>query len=164
MGFIDSSSDPKLPVFYNVVHAVGKGCPNMRDDVKLVQYLLIAFYDKALASSSIYTKPNGDLKVTGNCDHATLNWIIKFQTDVNKRYPGTVLADNRVDRALNKNLTGSISQTIYTIALLNRFVLAINREAFIATPLVVSLENPLNLPLPSADAMKSAARFAPEYT
>lgn len=153
MGYIDNSNDPNLSVFYNVVHAVGKQCPNMRDDVKLVQYLLISFYDKALASSSVYTKPNGDLKVTGNCDAVTLNWILKFQTDVNKRYPGTVLADDRVDRALSKNLTGSISKTIYTIAVLNRFVLAINPDAFYATPLIIPLENPMNIPLPSWNAV-----------
>lgn len=150
MGFIDTSNDPKLPVFYNVSHAVGKGCPNMRDDVKLVQYLLIKFYDKALASSNVYTKPKGDLKVDGDCGPITLNWILKFQLDVNKRHPGTVYADNRVDRALNKNLTGSISNTIYTIGVLNRFTLMVNPDAFYSTPLVIPLEN--------------SNGIAPEYT
>ena len=153
MGFIDNSNDPDLSVFYNVVHAVGKGCPNMRDDVKLVQYLLIAFYDKALSASSVYTKPKGDLSVTGNCDAVTLNWILKFQLDVNTRYPGTVLADDRVDRVRNKNLTGSISGTVYTLAVLNRFTLKVNPDAYLATTLVIPLENPMNVPSPSADTI-----------
>lgn len=37
MGLIDTAPGTTLPVFYNVVHAVGKNCPNMRDDVKLGQ-------------------------------------------------------------------------------------------------------------------------------
>lgn len=157
MGFLDTSNDPKLPVFYNVVHGVGKGCPNMRDDVKLVQYLLISFYDKALGTSTVYTKPKGDMKVDGVCGPVTLNWILKFQLDVNTRHPGTVAADNRVDRALNKNLTGSISGTVYTIAVLNRFTAKVNADAYYATPLIIPLENPANVSLPSS-------RMAPEYT
>ena len=71
MGFIDSSDDPDLPVFYNVVHAVGVQCPNARDDVKLVQYLLTAFYDKALASSGVYSRPKGNMTVDGVCRPVT---------------------------------------------------------------------------------------------
>lgn len=45
MGFIDTSTSPDMPVFYNVVHAVGVNCPNPWDDTKLVQHLLKIFYD-----------------------------------------------------------------------------------------------------------------------
>jgi len=160
MGFIDTSNDQDLPVYYNLVHAVGKGCPNMRDDVKLVQYLLISFYDKALSASNVYTKPKGDMKVDGVCGPVTLNWILKFQLDVNTRYPGTVYADNCVDRVKNKNLTGSISGTIYTLAVLNKFTLKVNPDAYYATPLVIPLENSMNQPLPSADVMRSVMNMA----
>jgi len=154
MGFLDTSNDSSLPVFYNVVHAVGKQSPNVCDDVKLVQYLLIAFYDKALATSSIYTKPKGDLKVDGVCGPVTNNWILKFQLDVNKRHPGTVAADNRVDRVRNKNLKGSITGTIYTLAVLNKFVRIINPTAFVMLPQVVPLENSANVPPPSRDVVQ----------
>lgn len=162
MGFIDTSSDPKVPIFYNVVHAVGVYCPNHRDDVKLIQYLLIAFYDRALASSSIYTRPKGDLTVDGSCGPITNNWILKFQLDVNKRYPNTVAVDNRVDRVRNKNLVGSISGTVYTDAVLNRFVSAINPEAFILLPSLVPLEDPNNVGPPTADMAGPPREIVPE--
>jgi hypothetical protein len=151
MGFIDNSNDPNLPVFYNVIHAVGKQCPNVRDDVKLVQYLLMSFYERALPVSAIYTKPKGDMKVDGICGPVTLNWILKFQLDVNQRHPGTVAADNRVDRVRNKDLVGEISGTVYTLAVLNRFTLKVNPEAWVATPSLIPLENPANVPPPSMD-------------
>lgn len=154
MGFIDSSSDPNLPVFYNVVHAVGVNCPNHRDDVKLVQYLLIAFYDKALARSSVYTRPKGDMKVDGVCGQVTNNWILKFQLDVNTRYPNTLAVDNRVDRIRNKeNFVGSISGTVYTLATLNKFVMKVNPEAFVNLPQVVPLQSADNVPPPSWDVV-----------
>ncbi len=155
MGFLDNSNDPGLPVFYNVVHAVGKQCPNVRNDVKLVQYLLIAFYDKALASSSVYTRPNGTMSVDGVCGPVTNNWILKFQLDVNKRHPGTVAADNRADRVRDKNLQGSITGTVYTLAVLNKFVRAINPAAFVMLPQFVPLENSANVPPPSYDVVQS---------
>lgn len=153
MGFIDNSTDPGLPVFYNVVHAVGVNCPNARDDVKLVQYLLIAFYDKALPYSGVYTKPKGDMKVDGVCGPVTNNWILKFQLDVNTRYPGTLAADNRVDRVRNKDLKGSFTGMAYTLALLNKFVSKINPEAFIMLPQVISLQNSADVPPPSWDTI-----------
>ena len=154
MGFINTSDEAYLPVFYNVVHAVGKQCPNVRDDVKLVQYLLIAFYDKAISSSSIYTRPKGDMKVDGICGPVTLNWILKFQLDVNQRHPGTVVADNRMDRVRNRNLKGSFTGKAYSLAVLNRFVAKINPEAFAAVPYHVPLENASNVPGPSSDVVK----------
>ena len=151
MGFIDSSPEASMPVFYNVVHAVGKQCPNMKDDTKLVQYLLVAFYDGALTVSPIYTRPKGDMTVDGICGPITNNWILKFQLDVNQRYPNTTPADNRVDRIRNKNMIGSISQMGYTLAILNRFTAKVNPDAYVALPKYVQLQNPENVPPPSYD-------------
>lgn len=58
MGFIDTSSVAQPSVFYNVVHAVGKNCPNMGEDVKLVQYLLKILYDKFPPPSIDYIDEN----------------------------------------------------------------------------------------------------------
>lgn len=153
MGFIDNSSDPDLPMFYNVVRAVGKQCPNVGDDVKLVQYLLIAFYDKAQASSPVYSRPKGHMTVDGICGPVTLNWILKFQLDVNTRHPGTLAADNRVDRVRNKNLIGSFTNTAYTLAVLNKFVKKINPSAFAYTPHAVPLQSAAGVPPPSPDVV-----------
>lgn len=150
MGFIDSSTNEYLPVFYNVVHAVGRQCPNLLNDVKLVQYLLIALYS---SSEPVIRseKPPGDLTITGVCNTTTQSWIQHFQAHVNRRQPGKVLFDGRIDRIRNKNLIGSISRTTYTLASLNRGVMKYNPNAFTTTPSLIALENPMNVPPPSND-------------
>lgn len=151
MGFIDTAPGTNMPVFFNVVHAVGKNCPNVRDDVKLVQFLLMAFYDKQPSE----IRPKGDIAVTGFCGGATMNWILKFQLDVSLSHPGKIATDNRVDRIRDKTrLVGSISNTVYTLAFLNANVAVLNPEAFTALPALVPLENPLNVPPPSPDVIK----------
>jgi hypothetical protein len=151
MGFIDTAPGTNMPIFFNVVHAVGKNCPNMRDDVKLVQFFLMAFYDKQPRE----IRPKGDIAVTGFCGAATMNWILKFQLDVRLVHPGKILVDNRVDRIRDKTrLVGSISKTIYTLAFLNSNVAALNPDAFIALPSLIPLENPLNVPPPSPDVIQ----------
>lgn len=158
MGFMETSDWNKCPVFYNVVHAVGKECPNLRDDVKLVQYLLMAYYDV----QSPAQRPKGEIAVTGFCGGATMMWIRKFQEDVYRQYPGEVLRDNRIDRIRDKQLQGSISRTYYTLAFLNAYVSQQNAEAFAKLPSVIPLENSLTVAPPSADVVKSWP--APEPT
>lgn len=149
MGFIDTSTSTDLPVFFNVVQAVGKNCPNQMDDVKLVQFLLMAFYDKLPSED----RPKGNIGVTGFCGGATMNWILKFQLDVSAQHPGLIAVDNRVDRVRNKNLIGSLTGTIYTIATLNTNVLAHNPPAFFAVPGLIPLTNPLGVPPPTPDVV-----------
>lgn len=156
MGFIDTSTEEILPVFYNVVHAVGQQCPNMRDDVKLVQYLLIAFY--ANGEPVGLKKPPGDLTVTGYCGPTTMNWILALQRDMRKKSKYKIAIDGRIDRVRNKNLVGSITGTVYTLAFLNRGVIKWNPDAFIATPMLIPLENPMNVPPPSNDMVYEASR------
>lgn len=151
MGFIDTAPGTTLPAFYNLVHAVGANCPNMRDDVKLVQYMLIALYEKGVAEGM--TKPAGELAVTGICDSVTMNWILKFQMDAAKAHPGKIAVDNRIDRIRQKNFIGSISHTVYTLAALNASLLKLNPEAFVGLPAVIPLENPLSVPPPSWDVV-----------
>jgi hypothetical protein len=151
MGFIDTAPGTNLPVFFNVIHAVGKNCPNVRDDVKLIQFLLMAFYDRQPNAA----RPKGDIAVTGFCGGATMNWILKFQLDMHAAAPGKILLDNRVDRIRDKTrFVGSISKTVYTLAFLNVNVAATNPQAFIAVPTLIPLENPLNVPPPTLDTIK----------
>ncbi len=154
MGFIDTAPGTNMPVFFNVVHGVGKNCPNVRDDVKLVQFLLMAFYDKMPPP----VRPKGDIAVTGFCGGATMNWILKFQLDVSFHHPGKIALDNRVDRIRDKTrLEGTISKTVYTLAFLNANVAAVNPEAFVVLPSLVPLENPLNVPAPTLDTLPKPA-------
>ena len=73
MGFIDTA--PALPVFYNVVHAIGLNSPNQKDDVMLVQYLLKHWYHTVTPKEAV---PKGQMKIDGICDGLTINWIRKF--------------------------------------------------------------------------------------
>ena len=152
MGFIDTSTDDTLPIFFNLVHAVGRQCPNFRDDVKLIQHLLIAFYAKSDVELG-WKKPPGELTVTGECGTTTLNWIQQFQMDIRKGL-GKGTLDGRIDRVRNKSLIGAISATTYTLAFLNRGVMNFNPEAFVMTPSLIPLENPMNVPPPSNDMVR----------
>jgi len=148
MGFIDTTNNPRLPSFYNVVHAVGSACPNLGNDVRLIQYLLKAFYEKAPDLKS----PGGAMTVDGFCGPTTQAWINRFQMDMN-RYSGIVAQDGRMDRVRNNSVTSSISRTVYSLALLNRWTAASNPSAWIMVPSVVPLENPMSVPPPSWDVM-----------
>jgi hypothetical protein len=156
MGFIDAEPGTKMPVFYNLVHAVGKNCPNMTDDVKLVQYLLKSLYAKLPQS-----KPSGEIQVTGACDPITMNWILRFQMEAAQSYPGKILVDNRIDRIRQKDFIGSISHTVYTLAALNASCITYCPEAFLATPALIHLENPLNVPPPSWDIVNQGSQRIP---
>jgi len=170
MGFIDTSDAEYLPVFYNVYHSVGThaashsviqslgrngsenginttiggwaSCPNQPDDVKLVQYLLKAFYDFQL----LHVRPKGEMKIDGFCGPVTNRWILQFQRDCNLASGEQVLLmDNRVDKVLNKNLIGSISGKMYTLAMLNINVKYYSPEVWAKTPLFVPLQNPYSV-------------------
>ncbi len=152
MGFIDSSPEAETSVFYNVVHAVGKNCPNLSDDVKLVQYLLKIFYDKYPAEY----RPNGNMTVDGVCGAVTRNWILKFQLDCSADYPGRILVDGRVDRMRDQKMKGAISNTHYTLGFLNTNAAHYNPEGFAATPTLIPLQNPANVPPPSIDVVNES--------
>jgi len=149
MGFIDTAPGTTLPVFYNVVHAVGDLCPNQKDDVKLVQYLLMAVYEKMPAEM----RPKGEIGVTGYCGGATRNWILKFQLDVSSQEPGRIAVDRRVDRIRDKSLIGKISKTTYTLAFLNANAAHYNPEKFAALPQFVPLQQWYDVPPPSNDML-----------
>jgi len=120
MAFIDQDSiDPSGPTFYNVFSAVGYGCPNMDEDVKVVQFFL-----KRLFSLPDFEnrKPWGTMTVDGKVGPITRAWIIKSQM-VCKEDGVNMLIDGIVDKAGNtdtdNNRVGSISKTDYIIRMLN---------------------------------------------
>lgn len=118
MGYVDydTSDNATLVQYYNIYHAVGKNCPNMSDDVKLVQYLLKIFYE----TFPVHLRPGGVMTVDGLCGPITNHWIYKFQWDANKQHPNEVALDNVVDPIRkNQGWKGSISNTYYTLYLLN---------------------------------------------
>ncbi|MEP6925017.1 MAG: hypothetical protein ABI954_11180 [Pyrinomonadaceae bacterium] len=151
MGYIETSA--ALPVIYNVINAVGLNCPNHRDDVKLVQYLLLNRYKNVQPKGAT---PKGEMKVDGICGGVTINWINKFQIDIMFAHR-SIMADKRVDRIRNAaTLTGDISKTTYTLGWLNWLVAYFEPEAFAKLPLFVSLANPMEVPPPGIDIVVPA--------
>lgn len=140
MGFIDPLTPAQqgispFPFLFNVVRAVGKNCPNLEDDVKLIHYFLIKFYDNSPTFFPNVTRPNGVIDFnSGAYSAATENWITKCQIDLRFNGMGGAL-DKRIDRIINKdNSTGSLSKSIYTLSDLNFLLQRFDPLGFLATP------------------------------
>lgn len=143
MAFIDTDlEDPtgNFP-FYNVTKAVGKDCPNEKEDVLLVQFFLKRIYMSSMMKAQT---PNGSLVVNGKCDEVTCNWILKFQIDMKNGgldcYP-----DGVVSKAgnLKSNWNTSVGETNYTIRLLNNGLRTLDPVLY--QSLAVSPEVPFEL-------------------
>ena len=120
MAFIDQDSqDPSGPTFYNVFSSVGYGCPNMEEDVKVVQFFLQRFFSLADFKDK---KPWGTMTVDGKVGPVTRAWILKSQLvmrndGVNISVDGIVDKAGTVPGAGNREST--ISHTDYAIRMLN---------------------------------------------
>lgn len=116
---VDSENPDSSPTFYNVNTAVGVGCPNMVEDVKVVQFFL-----KRLFSIPTFTKdkPFGTMTVDGKVGPITHSWIIKSQM-ICRRDGVNVMVDGIVDKAGSaanaSNRVSTISRTDYHIRMLN---------------------------------------------
>ncbi|MBK8148929.1 MAG: hypothetical protein IPK58_12155 [Acidobacteria bacterium] len=117
MAFIDLDSDDPVgnASFYNVNSAVGYGCKNLVEDVKVVQFFLKRIYS---LDDMREHKPWGEMSVDGKVGPITRAWIIKTQT-----LSKSVLVDGVVDKAGNENNASnwesSISHTRYVIRMMN---------------------------------------------
>jgi len=104
------SNESVLVHFYNVDFAVGPGCPNKRDDVLLVQYLMKAVFDSAPTERP----PGPPLTVDGVAGEITFRHITRVQDLAHRLGKTTQAVDGRVDKA-KKTTVASISHTVYTI-------------------------------------------------
>lgn len=111
--------DSSMKLCYTVEQAVGTGCPNRRDDVLLVQFLLKIISEGP--EKTKYTPPGkGPLKcdgLWGPTSQAYLNRYIVANTNANPNAPLT--KDGRVDPVVGGKFTGAISGNLYTILALN---------------------------------------------
>ena len=131
MAFIDTDSEkPEVPTFYNLNSAVGYGCPNMTEDVKVVQFFLQRFFTlKAFVKDT----PSGTMAVDGKVGPVTRTWIRKFQV-LCRKSGQDVLVDGVINKAGNpansNNLTASISHTKYAIRMINAVLRHEDREVY----------------------------------
>lgn len=81
----------RVPHLYQIERAVGSNCPNIREDVLLIQFMLNRFlYTSPLtggkvAGNSIW----GDVPLNGTCDFPTLGFLIMFQLFNSQNGPST---------------------------------------------------------------------------
>ncbi len=112
MPFVYTTGTPPY-TFINVEQAVGRGCPNQPDDVKMVQLLLKKDFASPMWSHRLDKWP-----LTGVCDERTIAGIHFFQTAVRALGgSGAGVVDQRVDRA--RDTFGPVHHSIYTIIQLN---------------------------------------------
>jgi hypothetical protein len=113
--------------FYNVDSAVGPKCPNQRDDVLLVQHLLVTINNNTNAFSPpiapLPLSPGEILKVDGIAGPITFRAIKHFQ-EVAKKRGNNIATDGRVDKATGSG-AGATSQSTFTIIFLNNAYRAI---------------------------------------
>jgi hypothetical protein len=105
-------------LFYNVDAAVGKGCPNQRTDVLLVQYLLKENMRLKTFSYLPNTVVAGTVQITGLWDETWDTLLFNYQNDLKHRGK-PVVRDGRVDPVTGGRVLGSIHHSIYTILWLN---------------------------------------------
>ena len=115
--------------FFNVGKPVGRGAPNQRGDVMLVQLLLKKFYDK----NKDVAAPGGKMVVDGVPGPTTQRWINTFQRQQNPKFPNGVALDGVVDRA-KAPWIATISRTLYTILVLNFYLEQSDPQGLVKLP------------------------------
>jgi hypothetical protein len=116
------SNHSRLKLSYTVDAAVGPGCPNRRDDVLLVQFLLrVAMEDIPGRPGSGYRPPGqAPIAIDGLYGPMTLAYIQYFEEEGNRRNPtNQVTTDHRIDPVVGGQPGGSLSQRLYKILALN---------------------------------------------
>jgi hypothetical protein len=107
-------------LFYVVDAAVGTGCPNVRQDVLLVQFFLRALMVDAGAEKAYQPPGEQPIQIDGACGPRTIAYIKYFQEENSRRNPGVVIhKDCRVDPITSGTHISSITHTAYTIIKLN---------------------------------------------
>ena len=129
----------RTPEFYNVVHAVGKNCPNRHDDVKLVQMLLQMFYN-----GSGFTVPKGS----------------KFQLDMRARAV-LLTADQRINRVRNHQSMGVISGTRYGLIALNEVAATADPLRWSNLSIVIPMADANQVPPPANDYVPEGPAVQP---
>jgi hypothetical protein len=115
MAYIETTTDPRLPYFYNLSRAVGNGCHNWEEDTMVVQFFLQRMY----GTGKLGPAPKGTMKVDGIFGPITRNWILKFQLDAANGPNVNIYADGIVNTAPDGRLDSIYSKTRYTIIYLN---------------------------------------------
>lgn len=107
-----------VKLIYTIDKAVGPGCPNVRDDVALVQFFLRAVMEDVKE----YQIPAGPpLSIDGDCGPQTILYIKSWQQQASKFMKGFALPtqDGLISPMTNRSGLGSLSHQRYSIVSLN---------------------------------------------
>jgi hypothetical protein len=107
-----------IKVLYTIDQAVGAGCPNLRDDVALVQFFLRA----VMEDDKGYRIPAGKpLAMDGICGPRTIDYIKSWQAQDAKLSQGAAMPmqDGQISPMTNRTGIASRSHTRYAIVSLN---------------------------------------------
>jgi len=110
-------SSTTFTVFYSVDSAVGTGCPNVRDDVLLVQFFLLRMMDDDVKGNGGFIPPSEQpITIDGTFGRQTATYIKFFQQETIRRTVGP--SDNRVD-PMKGNLRSPTGGFLYTMTSFN---------------------------------------------
>jgi hypothetical protein len=112
--YLLSKTGPIIDLLYTIDQAVGRACPNLREDVFLVQFLV-----RRVLEGWNDTLPGPPLAIDGIFGKRTEEYIHHFQEGENKRVPGLMFVDGVIDPI--KDRAGYVPKTDkgYTIIFLN---------------------------------------------
>lgn len=123
MAFVLLVKNPtRLKLVYTVEKAVGPGCPNIRDDVLLVQLLLRGIMDDVPGRPNSGFKPPGEkpIQIDGRFGPQTKAYLKFYEAEENRRNADNpVVADGKIDPITPGQQFGSISGRGYKILTLN---------------------------------------------
>jgi hypothetical protein len=110
-------SSSTFNVMYSVDQTVGNGCPNVRDDVFLVQFFLRRLMDDDVKQNGGFIPPGEEpIKVDGAFGRQTAAYIKFFQEETIRRTVGP--NDKRVD-PMNGNLRSPTGGFLFTMTSFN---------------------------------------------
>lgn len=160
MRFVNNSDDPRLPVFYNFLHAVGKQCPNMGDDVKLFQYLSIAFSDKALALEHYLHQTerrfDGGRRVWSRNPPGFSSFSWMSIRGIREQSPPKTALTARGTKTSKVRFPARFTRWRFSTNLSRQ----LTPRSFVMLPQFVPLENPADVPPPSWDVVNSQSSSA----
>jgi hypothetical protein len=114
------TDSPEHPLVLDIDEPVGKGCPNRKLDVYVVQYLLKSVIDSPKTSRKMDILPATPLNIDGIFGERTAEAIRFFQVS-GSRGPLAVGTDGRIDPTRGGTYAGSVSGKLRTIILLNKY-------------------------------------------
>jgi hypothetical protein len=122
----------RMKLVYSVDQPVGPGCPNRRDDVLLVQFLLrVAMEDNPPKNVGYRPPDERPITVDGLFGRQTAAYIRYFQEEDGRRvqqgqFQFAPATDGRIDPVASGTAFGAHSKTLYTIVDLN--IVYVNRH------------------------------------